>query len=211
MVYPLIPLRIFKCTLTNLLTFTNQRLIGFVILALGWSFLYPVASRTFSTIGSHFVDTIPFQYMFACAFWGILLAARPKPASRRKLWETACFPITGLFRLLLFTTRWEEYLPFYNYWLPWIWVLTLYLFAQHRIGLLEHRIMVMGGTISYGIYLMHPWISYPVRWLFQKALFLSQYSWMTYLLVLFLLTYLLAWFIYRYYEHPLRIRFVNRT
>lgn len=86
----------------------------------------------------------------------------------------------------------------------------LFLFARHRLRILKHRIMVLGGIISYGIYLLHPWLSYPLRGIFQYFNIESPIIWPLYLVFLLTLSFVCARIVYVIYEKPIRTLFNHK-
>lgn len=187
----------------------KKRQAAFLFLTLLWCGVHEFALDHPDRIWARFLDTIPFEYMFCGAFWGILLANGNNDFFRQPRWfYTGMIGTTLLSLLLLTTTALDSHFSL-HWWLPWIWGILLFVFAQRPVLFLQTRPMVVGGIISYGIYLLHPWISFPLRWLFLKIPFVANYSWTIYLLLLGILSWVFAWFIYRYYEQPLKTRFVS--
>jgi len=187
----------------------KMRLGFFLSLTLLWCCLHEFALNYPDPLWARFLDTIPFEYMFCGAFWGILLATGDKLFNRPSRWLYPGMIVTSILSFLLITTTTLDTLSGLHWWLPWIWGLLLYFYAQRPIRFLQARPIVVGGIVSYGIYLLHPWISFPLRWLFLKISFVASYSWTIYLLLLGILSWVFAWFIYRYYEQPLKTRFVS--
>jgi len=196
---------IFFPLLCSILFRKKKPFIWFGVIAMLFLIIYNLIQSeypsSFDVVYRYFFETLKFHFMLIGATFALLYQRYPSQMNfinSSPLWQSV---ILGLFLFLLTT----------NYLTQWdIICASIFCFflisitgESHIINVWENRYFKYLGSISFGIYVYHPLVSYPLRYLleFNATIFTmtSQYP-ILYYVAEVILTIIIASISYEFYE-----------
>lgn len=184
----------------------KQILIKVILITISFFFIYwGILNNTSFVNNSHFLEflrTLQFHFMLIGCVFSILIHNHAKSIS--SVIENKSFQLL-IWLLFIISVIAPEYQGDYHILQAIVFALLILVVSntKNRLINIERKPFIYLGNISYGIYIFHPLLSYPLRLLMQKISFFNAaiVSFpIIYYLSEALLTIIAAHFSYQYFE-----------